>query len=332
VVGVEDADDVPPGRAWPLDAALLRTVNPNTGSAPLFRSARDAAIVTAVHRRLPVLLRRSGPPPEPAVADPWAVRLVTPLHMTRDARWFAAAPGDGLLPLWEAKHAGLLDPCGGSRAAPRYWVPAEVVHERYPDLYARGWLAGYRNVTTVSAPRTLVPTPLPIVAVGNSLPLITAPRLPLLLAALASLPVDYVVRQKHAGANLNFFKLEQAPLPPPAAYDAPAPWDAATTANDWVLARFARAVAWTPGLEALAAELAATGVPVPAAALPADERAEALADLDAAHAVLLGLARDDLAHVLGTFTALREREEKRHGRFVTADRVLAAHSRMTDGE
>jgi len=35
---------------------------------------------------------------------------------------------DKLLPLWEAKHAGLLDPLGGSRAEPRYWVPAHVVH------------------------------------------------------------------------------------------------------------------------------------------------------------------------------------------------------------
>jgi len=34
------------------------------------------------------------------------------------------------------------------------------------------------------------------------------------LAALASLPTDYLARQKHAGANLNFFKLEQVPLPP----------------------------------------------------------------------------------------------------------------------
>jgi hypothetical protein len=331
VVGVEDVDEAPDGLAWPLDAALLRTVNPNTGTAPLFRSARDAAIVTGVHRRLPVLVRRSGPPPEPVVADPWELRLVTPLHMTRDARWFRAGPGDGLLPLWEAKHAGLLDPRGGSRAEPRYWVPAGVVHDRYPDLYARGWLAGYRNVTTAAAPRTLVPTPLPVVAVGNSLPLLSAPRLPLLLAALAALPVDYVVRQKHAGANLNFFKLEQVPLPPPAVYDAPAPWDAGTTAASWVLDRFARAVAWGPGLAALAGELRALGVTVPGAALPAAGRLAALAELDAAHAVLLGLDRAELEHALGTFTALRQREERDCGHFATAARVLAAHEVLNPG-
>jgi len=240
------------------------------------------------------------------------VRLVTPLHMTRDARWFAAAPGPGLVPLWEAKHAGLLDHRGGARARFRYWVPRTLVEDRYADLAARGWLAGYRNVTTADSPRTLLPTALPVAGVGNSLPLVHAPRLPLLLAALASLPVDHLVRQKHAGANLNFFKLEQVALPPPEAYDAPAPWDPRTTVAAWVLDRFARAHAWDDDLAGLAAELAGLGVPVPvparAAQVAAAERVAALADLDAAHAVLLGWDRSDLAHVLTAFPALRARD------------------------
>ena len=66
-----------------------------------------------------------------------------------------------------------------------------------------------------------------------SLPLVSAPRLPLLLAALASLPVDHLARCRHAGANLNFFKLEQVPVPPPSAYDVPAPWDPSTTIETW---------------------------------------------------------------------------------------------------
>jgi hypothetical protein len=225
-------------------------------------------------------------------------------------------------------------------------VPAELVRERYGELCTRGWLAGYRNVSTVAGPRTLLPTPLPVVGVGNSLPLISAARLPLLLAALASLPVDYLLRQKHAGANVNFFKLEQVPVPPPSRYDEPSPWGPGTV-GDWVLARFARAVVWAPGLQGLADELRAAGVPLPQAAdqqapdpgaadqeapdpgLATDDIAQARAELDAAHAVLLGLTRDDLRHLLGTFGALRTREERRHGRFVTAERVLRAYDRLT---
>ncbi len=330
-VGLADAADPPGDRAWALDAATPRQVNPNTGTLPLFTSARDAALVTAAHRALPVLVRRDGD--RVVVDNPWQVRLVTPLHMTRDAKWFGTAPGPDLVPLWEAKHAGLLDHRGGARATHRYWVPRGLVEDRFGPLAARGWLAGYRNVTTTDSPRTLIPTALPVAGVGNSLPLLDAPRLPLLLAALASLPVDHLVRQKHAGANLNFFKLEQVALPPPEAYDAPAPWDPRTTVARWVLDRFAAAHAWDDDLAGLAAELGAVGVAVPAwrdrtLAEAAAVRASALADLDAAHALLLGWTRDDLAHVLDAFPALRARDVAATGRYATGERALAAYERL----
>ncbi|MDQ1292999.1 MAG: hypothetical protein QG608_880 [Actinomycetota bacterium] len=345
-VGLRDPREPVDGRAWSLEPDLPRLVNPNTGTLPLFGSATDARIVTAVHRRWPVLHGRD-PHGARLLDDPWQLRLITPLHMTRDSRWFSGAPGPGLLPLWEAKHAGLLDHRGGGSRAHRYWVPARLVEERFGDLAARGWLAGYRNVTTTDSPRTLIPCALPVAGVGNSLPLLSAPRLPLLLAALASLPVDHLVRQKHAGANLNFFKLEQVPLPPPEAYDVPAPWEPGTTLAAWILTRLARAVAWDDDLAGLGEELTAGGVPVPHRfdgerdgerrlppapdAIPwavSADRAPALAELDAAHAILLGLDREDLVHVLGTFPALRTRELRRLGEFRTARLALEAYDRL----
>ena len=354
-VGLTDAAQPPGERAWRLDPALPRLVNPNSGTLPLFGSERDAAISVAAHRRWPVLVRRapaahqsSGPSKGALLDSPWQVQLVTPLHMTRDAPLFRTAPGPGLLPLWEAKHAGLLDHLGGARSGFRYWVPQDLVLERFGPLAERGWLAGYRNVTTTDSPRTLLPCALPVAGVGNSLPLISAPRLPLLLAALASLPVDYLVRGKHAGANLNFFKLEQVPLPAPGDYDRPAPWTGAQPLAGWMLDRLVAALRWDAGLAALAAELAAAGVAVPpglgtgagagagacvdVASGPGfdpQRRRLAMADLDAAHAILLGWERADLAHVLATFTALAAREQRDHGRFVTADAVLAAYDALT---
>jgi hypothetical protein len=332
-VGLADPDEPPGSRAWPLSADLLRVLNPNTGTAPLFGSATDARITTDVHRRTPVLVRRD-PETSAILTDAWQLRLVTPLHMTRDAPKFRTEPGPGLLPLWEAKHCGLLDPHGGSMAGPRYWVPVELVHERYGELCDRGWLAGYRNVSTTAGARTLLPSPLPVVGVGNSLPLISAQRLPLLLAALSSLPVDYLLRQKHAGANVNFFKLEQVPVPGPEEYDQQCPWAAGTIA-DWMLGRFAKAVVWSADLAPLADELRQEGIEVSAAAEPAAgdgvaarERGLARAEIDAAHAVMLGLSRSDLEHLLGTFTALRTREERSSGRFVTAEAVLSAYERL----
>ena len=328
-IGVQGPDGDRSALAWPADADAVALVNPNTHTLPAFGSAAEARVVADVHRRVPVLVRRD--PSGAVLDDAWQLRLVTPLHMTRDARHFVGAPGPGLVPLWEAKHAGLLDHRGGRTAAPRYWVPASLVTDRFGALAERGWLAGYRNVTTVAAPRTLLPCALPVVGVGNSLPLVSAPRLPLLLAALASLPVDQLARCRHAGANLNFFKLEQVPVPPPSAYDVPAPWDPSLTVAQWVLARFALAVAWTPSLTALAAELGALGVDVPASEGPVvgDVRARAFADLDAAHALLLGLSRRDLEVVLATFTELRVREERATGTFATRTRVLTAYDALT---
>jgi hypothetical protein len=322
-----DADAVAP--TWRATAASVALVNPNTRTLPAFGSAAEAELVGRVHARVPVLVRRS---PEGALLDdPWQLRLVTPLHMTRDAASFTAAPGPGLLPLWEAKHAGLLDHRGGGTTSPRYWVARDLVERRFAGLVERGWLAGYRNVTTTAAGRTLLPCALPVVGVGNSLPLVSAPRLPLLLAALASLPVDFLARCRHVGANLNFFKLEQVPVPPPSAYDVPAPWEPSVSVERWVLTRFARAVAWTPELAALAAELRSLGVEMPAHLAPAArrERAQAFAELDAAHAVLLGMTRDDVELVLSSFSELRRRDESTSGTFATATRVLAAYDTLT---
>ena len=49
-----------PERCFPLSAADFARVNPNTGTAPIFRSRRDAELTTAVYDRLPILVDRSS--------------------------------------------------------------------------------------------------------------------------------------------------------------------------------------------------------------------------------------------------------------------------------
>jgi hypothetical protein len=73
-----------PDRCFPLTAADFARVNPNTGTAPIFRSRRDAALTTAVYARLPVLVDRTGPQPVSA----WPVRYATMFHMTNDSGLF----------------------------------------------------------------------------------------------------------------------------------------------------------------------------------------------------------------------------------------------------
>jgi hypothetical protein len=356
IMGLVDPRRPDPGRAWTLDRRLLDTVSPSSGTAVLFASSRDARLVAAAHERFGVLLGRDAA--GSVDHDPWGLRARTPIHLSRERRWLRTGPGPGLLPLVEAKLVTLLDPRAATwdtgavrpaspaelgdpawRPAVRWWVPEDLVQARYGDLLPRGWLAGYRVVTTDRSPRTLLPVALPPGAYANSLALLDAPRLPLLLSALAALPTDYLVRARGGGNNLSLYKIEQVPVPPPQVYDRPAPWDPSVTVAQWLTARLLAATVWTPTLAALAAEL---GRPAPAGltgpAGPAGEaeriereRAEARAEIDAAHAVLLGWTRSDLEHVLGTFDALRTREQAAGRGFVTRRRVLAAYDRLTEG-
>ncbi|MDX5365747.1 MAG: restriction endonuclease, partial [Alphaproteobacteria bacterium] len=73
-----------PERCFPLTAADFARVNPNTGTAPIFRTRRDAALTTAIYGRLPVLVDRSGG----AEKKVWPVRYSTMFHMTNDSGLF----------------------------------------------------------------------------------------------------------------------------------------------------------------------------------------------------------------------------------------------------
>jgi len=105
---LEEAAD--PERILTLSAQDFSAVNPNTGSAPIFRTKRDADITTAIYRRQPVLCLHPSPSiplpagegsqnPSPAggrgagvrVAPPqkvWPVRYCTMFHMTNDSGLF----------------------------------------------------------------------------------------------------------------------------------------------------------------------------------------------------------------------------------------------------
>jgi hypothetical protein len=106
-------------QTFPLAPADFAAVNPNTGTAPVFRNVRDADLTTAIYARLPVLARKefakggSGPdegaamgdlvggPKQTSAANPWAVKYTTMFHMTNDSHLFrtrAELQGDGWYP------------------------------------------------------------------------------------------------------------------------------------------------------------------------------------------------------------------------------------------
>jgi hypothetical protein len=83
----------------PPEEILL--VNPNTGTAPVFSSRRDAEITIAIYKRVPVLWRHD--PDE----NPWGLSFLRMFDMSNDAHLFHASDTDNdgkrRLPLYEAK-------------------------------------------------------------------------------------------------------------------------------------------------------------------------------------------------------------------------------------
>ena len=108
---ISERDD--PERCFPLTAESFTRVNPNTGTAPIFRTRRDAALTTAIYGRLPVLVDRSSG----EEVKPWPVKYGTMFHMTNDSGLFRTRA--------ELEEREGAYPIGGNRfASPAgEWVP-----------------------------------------------------------------------------------------------------------------------------------------------------------------------------------------------------------------
>src|SRR5690606_31133400 len=73
-----------PEKAFPITAEDFARVNPNTGTAPIFRSRRDMEITTGIYERIPVLALKSGD----SSPSPWRLRYSQTINMTSDSHLF----------------------------------------------------------------------------------------------------------------------------------------------------------------------------------------------------------------------------------------------------
>lgn len=73
-----------PDQAFSISASDFARVNPNTGTAPIFRTRRDMALTTAIYERCPVLVDKSG---DVAVAA-WPVKYSRMFDITLDSGKF----------------------------------------------------------------------------------------------------------------------------------------------------------------------------------------------------------------------------------------------------
>jgi hypothetical protein len=247
-----------PERAFAITAKDFAKVNPNTGTAPIFRSRRDMALTRAIYSRLPVLIDRSGKVPVAA----WPVRYATMFHMTNDSSlfhtraeleeregaWsvggnrFQSASGEWV-PLYEGKMVQAFDHRAASvvvneanlkRPAQPFettlaqhcdpsWLPNSQFWVLKSKVSPSGaWHIGMKHVTSATNLRSMITAIIPESGAGNSLPILDvngdAFVAALLTGNMNATAFDYVLRQKVQGQNLNWFIVEQLPVVPPNAY------------------------------------------------------------------------------------------------------------------
>ncbi|OGT06350.1 MAG: hypothetical protein A2143_13055 [Gallionellales bacterium RBG_16_57_15] len=201
---LEEAAD--PQRILTLTAQDFTAVNPNTGSAPIFRTKRDADITTAVYRRQPVLANRSAEPMQKV----WPVRYCRMFDMTNDSGlfkrrdelekegWYPVGmnhwkKGEAeAVPLYEGKMVQMYDHRAASVVmnADNLHRPAQqeastaAQHEDanfYPSpqfwvsasdvqpQFTGKWAIAYKSITAPTNIRTMITAIVPECGVGNSM-------------------------------------------------------------------------------------------------------------------------------------------------------------------
>jgi len=197
-------------RCFELTAEDFARMNPNTGTAPILRSRRDAELTTAIYNRLPVLIDRS----QGEEYRTWPVRYVTMFHMTNDSNLFRTyedlTERDGAYPIggnryrnasgdWLPLYVGRMIHQFDHRAASVTVNPAnlhnaalsgDVSDEQKADpSYAPtphywvpasevnfggdlSWAIAFRDIARATDARTMIAAAVPKAGFGNTAPLL----------------------------------------------------------------------------------------------------------------------------------------------------------------
>ena len=207
-------------REFELTRREIRLLNPNTRTAPVFRSNADARLAKKIYSRVPVLIDEA----RGEAGNPWGIRFMSMFHMANDSGLFrtyrqmeaagarlngedwTGPKGDVWVPLLEAKmihqfdHRWATYETDGKRSRlvtdaeksnpgfnqlPRYWVPKTRVDKKMSDIgWNREWLLGWRDVARATDERTLIATVFPKRGVADTL---------LLLFCSSSIPSEVVM-------------------------------------------------------------------------------------------------------------------------------------------
>ena len=332
-------------RHFTLSAEDFALINPNTLTAPIFRSKADAELAKKIYRIVGVLWNETQ-----HGGNPWGLSFRQGLfNMTSASALFLTTPGETTLPLYEAKlihqfdHRWATYETGEEDARdvvldekrdssfeiqPRYWVEAVHVIEKF-DGNPPNYLIGWRDVTNASTVRTVIASVFPCVPVGHTMPLMftrfDAKHEACLLADWNSIVHDWCARQKIGGLHLTYTYATQIPTLAPSAYSQ--------EDIDFIVPRVLELTYTSHSLNGWAEALGYEGEPF---VFDPERRAILRAELDARYAKLYGLNEQELRYILDpadvygedypseSFRVLKEKEIAEFGEYRTQRMVLDA--------
>ena len=358
-------------RCIQLAPADIAQINPNTNTAPIFRSREDARLTSKIYSRTPILWDEN----KTESGNYWGISFMAMFHMANDSGLFHTADQlsssgcvrDGsnwrspdrelFVPLYEAKaihqfnhrwatyegddvrdfkSSESINP--NCESTPRYWIDSQSVRERLlSKAWGRGWLIGWRDITGIEKIRTLIASAVPATGWGDKFLLLFSDASPRLTTALYgclnSLVCDYCARQKVGGTAFKYFTMKQIPVPPPSYYPE--------AALSFIVPRVLELTFTSHSMTAFARDLGYEGDPF---AWDENRRALLRAELDAWYARAYGLTRDELRYILNpaevmgpdypseTFRVLKDKELSLYKEYRTQRLVLDAWDRMERGE
>ena len=357
-------------RCFPLTPKDFARVNPNTGTAPIFRTRRDAEITRAIYERHPVLVDRSSG----IELKAWPVKYATMFHMANNSNLFRTAAqlksegfypveskrwkrGEELcLPLYEGKMVQAFD----HRAASVLFNPNNLFRPRQPKgtsceeyrdptfsptphswvnwqdnsyMQSFDWMLCFKDITASTNVRTMIASMIPKVGCGH--------KLPLLLPCeddLNSLDMACIL------ANLNSF-----------IFDYVARQKVQATNLTWFILEQLPVIASSdynrPFGDKTARDLIRdhvlrlTYTAYDMAPFARDlgyngepfiwdeeERRHPRARLDALYLHLYGINQDEAEYILSTFPIVQKKDEAEFGRYRTRDLILAYMNALAAGD
>ena len=357
-----------PDRCFTLAPADFDRVNPNTGTAPVFRTRRDAEIMRRIYEQHPVLVDRSDGGERRA----WPVRYHTMFHMTNDSQPFRTAAqlanegfyrvegnrwqkGEELyLPLYQGRMIHQFDHRANSvRVNPENthnpYLSEQVTQQQHADPHflpqSQYWVPAaaveatftescdyalaFRDIARTTDVRSVIGSIAPKYGYGNSLPMLVPDDAQAATCLMANLNALCLDFVARQKVQGTHLNWYIAEQLP---VIAPEDYDRQfgnTTALDLVRDHVLRLTYTADDMVPFARDLGCDGPPF---IWDDEERRHLRARLDAIYFHLYGLTRDDAEYVLSTFPIVQREDEAEFGTYRTRNLVLAYMNALAAGD